>query len=82
MPLARRAFRRAFTISLVISTHTLSPRIFVDFIRQDIEVDVYFVGIQPAQTHLGEPLSPKVNQAVQSLTQTLIKVFPPPYSTP
>jgi len=35
--------------SQTISTHTLTPRIFVDMVCQNIKLDVYFVGIQPAQ---------------------------------
>jgi len=63
--------------SLVTSTHTLSPRLFIDMVRQDIKVDVYFVGIQPAQTQLGQSVSAEVNQAIQLLTHTLTEIFPP-----
>lgn len=63
--------------SSIISTHTLSPRIFADMVRQDIKTEVFFVGIQPAQTQLGQSLSPAVNQAVQSLVKHLIEIFAP-----
>lgn len=63
--------------SLVISTHTLSPRIFVDMIKQSIDVDVFLIGIQPADLTLGEPLSTKVAESVRSLAQMLVQVFPP-----
>jgi hydrogenase 3 maturation protease len=63
--------------SSVISTHTLSPRLFVDMIRSELEVDVYFVGIQPAQTQLGQSISPQVSQAIQWLIHTLTEIFPP-----
>ena len=62
--------------SSVISTHTLSPRVFVNMVCQNIRVDVYFVGIQPAQTQLGQSISPQVNQAVQWLTRALTEIFP------
>ena len=61
--------------SSVFSTHTLSPHLFVDTIRQSIKVDVYFVGIQPAQIGLGQSISPHVNQAVQWLIRTLTEIF-------
>lgn len=61
----------------VFSTHTLSPKLFVDMVCQDIKVDVYFVGIQPAQVKLGQAISPQISQAVKSLTRALIKIFPP-----
>ncbi|MBN1393228.1 MAG: hydrogenase 3 maturation endopeptidase HyCI [Sedimentisphaerales bacterium] len=63
--------------SIVVSTHTLSPRLFAEMVSQNIEADVYFVGIQPAQTRLGDSMSPQVYQAAQQLTQMLIDVFPP-----
>ncbi len=63
--------------SLVISTHTLSPELFVNMIRQEIETAVYFIGIQPAQTTLGEPVSEKVDHAIGSLVDALKTVFPP-----
>ena len=63
--------------SLVISTHTLSPRLFVDMVRQNIQVDVYFIGIQPAQTQLGQPVSAAVNKAIEKLSVVLAKIFPP-----
>ena len=63
--------------SLAISTHSLSPRMFIDIIRQSIELDVYCIGIQPAQTQLGSPVSEKVNQAIQKLCRNLMEIFPP-----
>src|SRR4030042_1465370 len=57
--------------SHVISTHTLSPRLFVDIIRRDIQVDVYFVGIQPAQTQLGQSVSAAVSRAIERLSGVL-----------
>jgi len=63
--------------SSAFTTHTLSPRIFVDMIAQATKVDVYFVGIQPAQTQLGQPMSAEVSQAVQELIHILTEIFPP-----
>ena len=63
--------------SSVFSTHALSPRLFVDVISQQIQVDVYFVGIQPAQTRLGQPVSAPVGEAIQQLVDTLAQIFTP-----
>ncbi len=63
--------------SSAFSTHTLSPRLFIDMITQEIKVDVYLLGIQPTQTGLGQSLSAPVSRAVQSLVSTLAEVFPP-----
>ena len=62
--------------SLVISTHILSPRIFVDMITQAINVDVYFIGVQPAQTTFGQFLSDNIRDALQRLVDILTEIFP------
>jgi len=63
--------------SLVLSTHTLSPRLFVDMICRSIEVDVYFIGIQPAQTQLGQSVTPQVHHAIKQLIDILAGIFAP-----
>lgn len=62
--------------SFAFSTHTLSPRLFVDMVCKNIKVDVYFIGIQPAQMQLGQPQSEQVHEAIQWLAATLIEIFP------
>jgi len=63
--------------SFVFSTHTLSPRLFAEMVTRNIKVDVCFVGIQPAQIQLGQPVSAPVSKAVQSLIDLLSRIFPP-----
>jgi hydrogenase 3 maturation protease len=72
-----RIFKPEQLSSLVISTHTLSPRLFVDMIRQNIKPDVHFIGIQPAQIELGQPVSEQVDRAIRLLCDILIGIFPP-----
>jgi hydrogenase 3 maturation protease len=59
------------------STHTLSPRMFLDMIARQVKVNVYFVGIQPAQVDLGGTMSDEVADAVELLANTLLELFPP-----
>ena len=77
-PGAIRLFKPEELNSLAISTHALSPRVFVDMICQSIKVDVYFIGIQPAHTQLGQPVSAQVRRAIQWLVRALIDIFPAP----
>lgn len=72
-----KIFRPEQLSSLVISTHALSPRVFIDMIRAELDIDVHFIGIQPAQTTLGQPVSTEVSRAVQQLSDILLKLFPP-----
>jgi len=62
--------------SFVLSTHTLSPRLFVDLVCKEITADVYFIGIQPAQMQLGQPQSSQVSEAIQRLVGALSEIFP------
>lgn len=78
-----RIFKPEQLNSHALSTHTLSPRLFVDMVCRHIrsdtalrEPDVYFVGVQPAQTQLGQSVSPQVTEAVQRLSKILAEVFP------
>ena len=62
--------------SMVFSTHTLSPHLFIDMIRREISVEVFLLGIQPAQIELGQPLSKPVEGAVRQLCDILVQIFP------
>ncbi|MHC4535741.1 MAG: hydrogenase 3 maturation endopeptidase HyCI [Planctomycetota bacterium] len=72
-----RIFEPEQLSSHVISTHSLSPRLFVDMVCQNISIDVYFVGIQPAHLQLGQSISQQVSHAIEQLSQTLAEMFPP-----
>ena len=61
--------------SLIISTHTLSPDLFISVIAKEIDVDVYIIGIQPARIQIGESVSAEVSRAVQKLTRILTGIF-------
>lgn len=57
--------------SITFSTHSLSPRLFLDVICKSISPEIYFLGIQPGQTELDQPLSAKVSEAIDILIDTL-----------
>ncbi|MHC4623861.1 MAG: hydrogenase 3 maturation endopeptidase HyCI [Planctomycetota bacterium] len=61
----------------VFSTHRLSPRLFVDMVKNETDVEVYFVGIQPGGIKLGESLGSQMCRAVERLTNVILEIFPP-----
>ena len=67
-----RIFEVGDISSVVMSTHSLSPRLFVDLIGREIEVEVLFLGIQPEQTRLGGGLSPEVESVGGELARVLV----------
>jgi hydrogenase 3 maturation protease len=74
-PGAMDIFRPEQISSFTFSTHSPSPRLFIDMITRQIKVDVYLIGIQPAQTQLGQSTSTPVSKAIQQLSQALAEVF-------
>jgi len=69
-------FKPLHLSSLAFSTHTLSPVFFVNMIQKNIDVDVWFIGIQPAQTQFSQSLSEPVQKAVLQISDILTKTFP------
>jgi len=71
-----RVFKSEQLNGVVISTHTLSPRVFADIINSYVDSDVYFFGIQPAQVNLGQLMSVEVVRAVEKLIYVFKKILP------
>ncbi len=54
-----------------LSTHCLSPHLFVGAVTSEIDTEVFFIGIQPANLQLGQDLSKQVADAVNALADML-----------
>jgi len=68
--------------SVAHSTHSLSPHLFIDMIRKTIEVDVYFIGVQPAQVGFGQSVCAEVAEAIQKLVDMFCDIFPKDLTDP
>ena len=68
--------------SIALSTHTLSPRLFVDLLQREVEVTVRFLAVQPSHTQFAAPLSEAVQGVVEVLVDLLGQVFPPASEQP
>jgi hydrogenase maturation protease len=62
-------------LSAAISTHTISPNLFLQRITSRIEVEIYFIGLQPVRLSFAQPLSDEVIEAIDTLEKILIKAF-------
>lgn len=58
-----------------LSTHALSLHLFIDMLRRDRGIDVHLIGIQAGHTRLGDPVSPAVEQAIETLVDTFRERF-------
>jgi hydrogenase 3 maturation protease len=75
-PGAIRVFRPEQLGAHAFSTHTLSPHLFVEMVRRGAQVQVHFIGIQPARTEFGCTVCSQVAEAIQQLCRTLAEIFP------
>ena len=70
-----RVFRADEINSMAISSHSLSPALFVDVVLNDISPDVYLIGIQPKHISLGRPPSPEVSRSAQTLASLIRRAY-------
>ncbi|MFH1615620.1 MAG: hydrogenase 3 maturation endopeptidase HyCI [Planctomycetota bacterium] len=70
-----KIFRPDQLASVVHSTHSLSPHLFIEMIKKSIDVDVYFVGIQPAHVNFGQCPCAEVKEAAAWLIDAFCDIF-------
>jgi hydrogenase 3 maturation protease len=70
-----RLFGKQNLQKFTLSTHCLSPHLFVQAITAEIDSEVFFIGIQPAHFHLGRDLSKQVAGAVAALANEIRRNF-------
>ena len=56
---------------------TLPPYMLASFLTATLKCEVYLIGVQPADTTLGAPLTPVVGQAVLTAADTLASILLP-----
>jgi hydrogenase 3 maturation protease len=66
-----KIFRTQDLKQFTLSTHCLSPHLFIETIRSEIDVEVIFIGIQPANLKLGQGLSKQVSDAIAVLADEI-----------
>jgi hydrogenase 3 maturation protease len=60
---------------MAVSTHSLPLRIFCDFLKENLEAEIALLLIQPKETGFGEGLSVEVEETVNKVVSTLIKIL-------
>lgn len=51
------------------TTHDISPKLFMDFIRQGCDADIYMLAVQPESMKVGKPLSKEVEKSLDCLVE-------------
>jgi hydrogenase 3 maturation protease len=55
-----------------ISTHDVSPKLLIEYLKESTKADIYILGIKPQSNKLGEGLSPCLKSSLDSLSKTLL----------
>lgn len=72
-----RLFETEQIVPGVLSTHSLSPRLFLNLVEQSTPIKSYLIGIQASQTHLNSPVSPAVADSAEALSYAIAQIFAP-----
>jgi hydrogenase 3 maturation protease len=65
------------TRGMTASTHTLPLHLLARYLSNVLSCQVFLLGIEPADTTIGAPLSPAVAEAVEAATAGLAKALRP-----
>jgi hydrogenase 3 maturation protease len=57
------------------STHTLPLHLIASYLTAELNCEVALLGIQPAQTRVGAPLSPVVQEAVEDIARSITEIL-------
>jgi hydrogenase 3 maturation protease len=63
------------TTGFSASTHTLPLHLLARYLTMELNCEVGLLGIQPAQTQVGAPLSPEVQEAVEEVAISIKEIL-------
>jgi hydrogenase 3 maturation protease len=58
------------------STHDISLKMLIDYMKTEIQSKIYILGVQPSTLHFSQALSPAVEQAVRKLVRLISESCP------
>ena len=53
------------------TTHDISPAMFIDYLKKNINANIYMLGIQPENISLGEEMSESVKKSLDEITKLI-----------
>lgn len=59
-----------------LTTHDLSPRMFMDQLEQGVRARIYMLGVQPQSVRLGEEMSGPVKKTAERLAEQIRETCP------
>ncbi len=67
-----RLFRGDDLRSGKISTHDVSPKLLIEYLKSSTNASIYVLGIRPKSNKFGEGMSKEVREAVKGLTERFL----------
>ena len=56
-----------------LTTHDISPKVFIDYLRSEVKADIYMLGVQPERIRLGGEMSDNVKKTLKEVTKLIEK---------
>ena len=58
-----------------LTTHDISPSMFIEYLKERTEADIYILGVQPVRVALGEGLSHKMKEALEEISKLIMETL-------
>lgn len=58
-----------------MTTHDISPRMFIEYLQNQTKADIYMLGVQPKNIAIGDEISTPVKQTLKAIEQILKEVL-------
>ena len=58
-----------------LTTHDLSPSMFIEFIEQQSSANIFLLGIQPQNINIGDEITEPVKRTLNDLTEEITQVL-------
>ncbi len=59
-----------------LSTHDLSPKMFIEYLKARTRARIYLLGIQPGNLAFGDPISASVQKTLETIEDNIKEVLP------
>jgi len=55
-----------------ISTHDVSPKLLIEYLRSSTKAEIYILGIKPASNKFGEPMTKAVSDSIKKVERLFL----------
>lgn len=57
-----------------LSTHDISPHMFIKYLEHETSASIYVVGVQPKSLSFGEKISDRLQQALEEIVESIVSI--------